>query len=49
MDGPGGYDALGNMSDREREILYVIIYMWNLKNKLFNVTTTKKQTHRYRE
>ena len=35
-------------SDRERQILYDITYMWNLKeyNKLVN--KTKQQTHRYR-
>ena len=34
---------------KERQILYNIIYMWNLKkyNKPVNITT-KKQTHRYR-
>ena len=24
---------LSEMSDRERQILYIITYMWNLKNK----------------
>ena len=24
---------LGEMSDRERQVLYDIIFMWNLKNK----------------
>ena len=33
MDGPGGYYAKWNKSDRERQILYVITHMWNLKNK----------------
>ena len=28
-----GVLCLVKMSDRERQILYVIIYMWNLKNK----------------
>ena len=27
-----------NKSDRERQILYAIIYMWNLKNKWVNIT-----------
>ena len=29
-------------------MLYDTTYMWNLKNKLVNITK-KKQTHRYRE
>ena len=33
VDGPRGYYVQWNKSDRERHILYVIIYMWNLKNK----------------
>ena len=32
MDGLGGYYAKWNMSDREKQIVYDIIYMWNLKN-----------------
>ena len=48
MDGLGGYYAKWNKSDRERQILYDIIYVWNIKNKLVNITE-KKQTHRYRE
>ena len=32
MDGLGGYQAEWNKSDRERQILYDITYMWNLKN-----------------
>ena len=32
MDGLGGYYAKWNKSDRERQIPYVITYMWNLKN-----------------
>ena len=31
MDGPGDYHIKGNTSDRERQILYDITYMWNLK------------------
>ena len=31
MDGPGGYYAKWTKSDRERQILYAITYMWNLK------------------
>ena len=33
MDGLGEYYAKWNKSDRERQILYDITYMWNLKNK----------------
>ena len=32
MDGLGGYYAKWNTSDREKQILYDITYMWNLKN-----------------
>ena len=32
-DGLGGYYIWWNKSGRERQILYVITYMWNLKNK----------------
>ena len=58
MDGLGEYYAKWNKSDRERQILYDITYMWNLKNttkkekqkynKLMNITK-KQQTHRHRE
>ena len=40
MDGPWGYYANWNKSDRERQIPYDLIIMWNLK---------KIKTHRYRE
>ena len=33
MDGPRGYYATWNKSDRERQIPYDFTYMWNLKNK----------------
>ena len=33
QDGLGGYYAKWNKSDRQRQILYDITYMWNLKNK----------------
>ena len=50
MDGLGGHYAKWNKPDKERQILYDITYMWNLKkyNKLLNLTK-KKWTHRYRE
>ena len=31
MDGLGGYYRERNKSNRERQILYFITYMWNLK------------------
>ena len=31
IDGLGGHYAKSNKSDRERQILYVLTYMWNLK------------------
>ena len=34
-----------SQTDRERQILYVITSMWNLKNKPVS-TTKQKQTHR---
>ena len=50
MDGLGRHYAKWSKSDRERQILYDITYMWNPKkyNKLVNITKMK-QTHRYRE
>ena len=44
MDGSRGYYTKENKSDRERQILHDLTYVWNLKNK-----TKQKQTHRYRE
>ena len=46
----GGHYAKWNISDRERQILYKIIYNGESKkyNKLMNITK-KKWTHRYRE
>ena len=32
MDGLGGYYVKWNNLDRERQILYNVIYMWNIKN-----------------
>ena len=43
MDGLGGYYAKWNKSDRERQIMYDITYMWNLKydtNELIYKTET---------
>ena len=39
---------LSEMSDRERQILCDITYMWNLKIKL-NLYIKQKQTHRHRK
>ena len=33
IDGPRGYYAKWNKSDRERQISYDFTYMWGLKNK----------------
>ena len=33
MNGPREYYVKWNKSDIERQILYIITYMWNLKNK----------------
>ena len=33
MDRPKGYYAMWSKLDRERQILYVFIYTWNLKYK----------------
>ena len=44
---PSVSHAKWNKSDREKQILYVSSYRWNLKNKT-NIIK-KKQTHRYRE
>ena len=37
MDGPGVYYAKWNKSDRERQILYIVTYIWNLKSKTMNM------------
>ena len=34
MDGPRGYYAKWNKSDKERQIPYDFTHMWNLKNKI---------------
>ena len=33
MDAPKEYHVFWYISDTEKQILYVITYMWNLKNK----------------
>ena len=37
------------MSHQEREILYGIAYMWNLKNNANKYIAKQKWTHRYRK
>ena len=34
MNGPRGYNAKLNKSERERQIPYDFTYMWDLKNKI---------------
>ena len=33
INGPRGYYSKWNKSNRERQILYVLMHMWNLKYK----------------
>ena len=50
MDIPRDYHAKWSKSDRERQILYDITYMWNLKkNDTNELITEQKQTHRFRK
>ena len=47
MDGSKDYHTKWNKSDRERQTLYDITYMWNLKsntNELIYKTETDSQT-----
>ena len=37
------------MQARQRQILYIITYMWNLKNKSQIYIVKQKQTHQYRK
>ena len=46
-DGPRGYYAKRNKSDREIQIYFTC--MWNLKRKAKRNITKQKQSHRYRE
>ena len=41
MDGPWGHYAKWDKPDRERQILYVITYMWNLKKVNFIETDNR--------
>ena len=54
MDGPGDYHTKRSKSVGERQILYDITYMWNLKNStdklIYKTETThglRKQTYGY--
>ena len=44
MDGLGKYYAKWNNSDRERQTLYDITYMWNLK---INTNESRYKTNRF--
>ena len=46
MDKPREYHTKGSKSDRERQILYSIIYVWNLKIIQKNLYIKQKQTQR---
>ena len=49
MDGLGGYYAKWSKSDREKQILYDIMYMWKLKydpNELAYKTEIDSQTEK---
>ena len=47
IDGHRGYYAKWNNSDRERQILYDFIYMWNLQNKWINITKPRYRSIRF--
>ena len=49
MDGPRDYHTKWSQSDREREILHDITYMWNQKIIQVNLYIKQKQTHRHRK
>ena len=49
MDGPRDYHTKWSKSDREGEILYDILYMWNLKTNDTNELTKQKETRKLRE
>ena len=40
---------LSEVSQKEKEISYVITYMWNLKHGTNSVSMKQKQSHRHRE
>ena len=49
MHGPRYYHTMWSKSDRERQILYDITYMWNLQLIQTNLFIKQKQTHRHRK
>ena len=49
MDGPREYYSEWSKSDRERQIVYDITYMWNVKIIQINLYTKQKQTHKHRK
>ena len=49
MDGVGRHYTKGKKPDKERQILYNITYMWNLKNITDYEYNKKKQIQRSRE
>ena len=48
LDGIGGYYAMLIKSDRERQILYDMTYMWTLKHNTLVTITKMNQIHMYR-
>ena len=48
MTNPWRHYAKWNKSDREKQILFDSIYMWNLKSKTYE-QTKQDETHRYRQ
>ena len=48
MDGPRGYYAKWNRSERQRKMPRDFTCRWNLKNKI-NEQARQKHNHRYRE
>ena len=49
MDGCRDYHTKWRKSERERQILYDITYMWDLKYNRNEHTRKQKQTHKHRE
>ena len=46
MDEPREYHTKGSKSERERQIVYSIMYVWNLKIIQKNLYIKQKQTQR---
>ena len=50
MDGPRVYHTKSSQPDREKQILYDIVYMWNLKKMIqIHLDMKQKQTYRHRK